>query len=663
LINVHAPSFGRQVRTEVLSLLKLLIKDFHSELEPISEVLVKGVAIEGEDERDPHCLGIFFECIELLFETGLVSADPDRWTRSVEELFDTLKSYFPIESTDPDDNIHENLTTLLNRCFSRFGQRSIEFLVPQLEDRDRVEAAFKALLEVSKRRPNDLLPFLIAEWTPSSPPLIGKLLQTSLVNADEEFVDSLVARIVNCKDIDLLSMCANAHTSSCISVISTLARDEANDPMLLQLLRKTEIGSDEDLNLKYAEVDTLVRRLLIKAESIAVLIPVISRLVSDIKNEETLKQVVSMLEASELETTEDVGRFYANLFLTNRSHLVNTQKVVSQLMHAGSSRSLGKIFPLISLDHLLVLSNRFDLILDAFKYSGFCEKFLAHVPDTVQLSAEVVAAIVRETRDPLIVRRFILERGVLGAMLFLEDCEDVLSSALETDEECLDLLAAMLAAGEPIGVRKTIEAIKKRLSNDRLLGILNCSTSPVVWASGVLALSPSESVIDHLTVERTDALLSQLKLEDTDFIQAIAKNLNKQSHAVIGARILACPLVDNLPESLAEGYIIESLEASDVCGCKLTIKYALVNPNWSSEFVSSLLSVLEEKLVSPTVFLRFGAVQTLAALPEMVASGKFSERQRMHVLGQLQDLINREPKRLVRKQAAIAITAWYNVSF
>jgi len=120
-------------------------------------------------------------------------------------------------------------------------------------------------------------------------------------------------------------------------------------------------------------------------------------------------------------------------------------------------------------------------------------------------------------------------------------------------------------------------------------------------------------------------------------------------------------MIESVDSAVCEKCVIESLENGDEFGFKLCVKYAVLNPNLTPEFLEKLAEKLIYLLHSERAIIRFGAAQTIATLPEMVASGKLKSLKDI-ILAGLDKTLQREPKFAVRKQIAIGITSWYNIS-
>jgi hypothetical protein len=657
LINVHAPSFGKQVRYEVLSLLKLLIKDHSAQLLPISELIIKGVAIEGEDERDPLCLSVFFECIELLFETGLI---PSEDMTSIDELFSTLKSYFPIETTNDlspeEQEMTEKLKLLQNRCFVRFGLRSIEFLVPQLEDRSRVEETFRALELISRQRPSDLLPFLVGDWTRRSPPLLGRLIQIAVTASEEEFITTFISHICARGDIELVALVGNSGKKWIEKIIEFLVKSGA-EGKLFSLVPLLDFNSIDALSVEGVDVNKLVDQLL-GCEKSENLLPLVSRLVPSITDSGLAGRVAALAWESEDDFARTVTHLVAGKWaLASLSEIFDMEAAVKKLVSLRAQSALSKIYPKLPARFLEYLNSDFDLIIDALEDAHFCERFLEFEGDSF-LSPKVIGRITRTTCDPVFVRKHVIGNGSFAALAHMQGCAVVVCQAIRSEGEFLDLLAAVISAIP--GKEETKNAIeivitaRGDIDIKKILEIVNHCQDDDVWASAVRALPPNRIVAQQLTEKRAEAVLL--------FPDLVEQLVNEPGLPVrVLTRLLTSPMIESVDSAVCEKCVIESLENGDEFGFKLCVKYAVLNPNLTPEFLEKLAEKLIYLLHSERAIIRFGAAQTIATLPEMVASGKLKSLKD-RILAGLDKTLQREPKFAVRKQIAIGITSWYNIS-
>ena len=660
LVNVHAPSFGRQVRLEVLQLLKLLIKDFSRDLSPISDLIVKGVAIEGEDERDPNCLCIFFECIELLFESELISSSSS--SRSSEELFDTLKSYFPIEAfgDSTDTEVVEKLKMSMNRCLVRFGLTAIEYLVPQLSVAS--EDAYVALRELGMKRPTDLIPFLIGEWNANSPPLIESLIQSSLEAADDDYITTLINHLYQKGEDDLLVIAANANSRIASTVLQAIPVETS-----VRLLTRFNF-KNEELDLR--NPNEFARNLLDFQTSSTM--AVISRISGRLTDEDVIRRVVSLLNDTD-DVSTDTGRCLSGLFRTPLAeklhHLGDLKRLVSSLIRLKDtnhvSQSVLAMFRLGQLSVDLVQAD-WETVVDAFNDVAFSE-WVIETCNRDTLPSSVVGRIANCLKKTQILREFIIEKGQIDVLSYISDPE-ILGNTIQSGQEVQDLLSALITSssvGDPAAaVRLVVGVGIARGFTEEVIQILKYCENDVLWASGITALTSTDLmktvVQSQLTEQRAEALL-RIALPGTN-LEEVVRWLVAQEQLPLGigirARLLCSPIVDEIPSDI-ESCILNSISENDLFGFRLAVKYAIVNPNWSLNFISDLIKTLK-KIRDKKVIVRFSAIQILSVLPEMIASGKLID-WKLEVIRDIESLISNEPRFVVRKQAALAITSWYSL--
>ena len=653
LINVHAPSFGRQVRHSVLSLLKVLIKYFSHEL--VAEIIVKGVAIEGEDERDPECLLRFFECIDALFEKSLIEEE----SKASEELFDTLKSYFPIQTMDDSDTAQ--LRHMLNACMVRFGLKSIEFLSPQLNDPSRAEHAFSALVQIGKERSIDLLPFILSEWCMSPSPLLEKLWQSTIEDADPSYVETLIDHLKQKGEVDMLVVTGNANPSKAAMVISS-SRECGFFMELIKKLKFDDSCHAIPVSSEYAI--PIAQRL---ADDLPTSLHIISRMVPLIQSDVLLVKKIG-LEISQGIQGKDADRCLGNIFALRNVELISELdlfSILDRLIRVESTEAaLSQVIRAIYSDHqdLVVekMSGHWELASRAFSDPDLSVWVLDRVsldslPSVV--IAEIVISIcpIKEQQCINIVHECLVESGRVDLLSYLDGQEIFIVKALgSTPSVYEDLLASVIAFPSVATVQTAISASLHVVSAEKCLRILRYCDSCSVWAAGVCELqkhSPELDLLDQLTEDRVEALM---RLEDAKFV--IEKISNQLSLDVVPAsvasRVLSC--VDRLDYQLAEQVILAP--DTDVFTFRLAIKYLVLNPNTCPDFIQRLIANIKSQLCERPM-VRFSAVQTLAVLPEMVASGKL-ESVRSYTLLFLHKLLQKEPKRIVRKQIAVAITNW-----
>ena len=660
LVNVHAPSFGRQVRTEVLQLFKLLIKDFPGELIKVAEVVIKGLAIEGEDERDPSCLCSFFECIELLFETGVISEESP--SRCCDELFDTLKSYFPIQSfgDGAEPELIEKLKSSMNRCLARFGTTAIEFLLPQLSTAP--DDAYVAVRELGIRRPVEILPFLIGEWNTASPPLVESLLQASISASADEYITALLSRLDSKGENDLLVIIAN--TDSRIACL-TIRAIPVNS--LAAILPRLQFQSDfSPQQLETLNCNELAMQLINAPDEDLILL---SRIAGGLTDEAVVAHLANIINTKQ-EIDENVGRCIGGLFDTPFASvvhdLVDVGRVLQRLVEMKDQRSVERmvlgLFRAKQFEAFQeILEGNWEMAAEAFRDSHFSCAILTQ-PSLI-LPSIVVGVAVAGLEDlelaTSVVRKYIVERGQVDVLSHLPvESVEIVSRAIEGSDELLDLIAAVIAScPEEQAVRVVMLASAKMGLTEKALKVIGYCQDDFVWAVAI-ACADKRVMMEtgELSNGRIEALI-RLGRSAEDIVRWLAGSQLGHLPLSVQARVLCAAVVEELPPIATEEAIIQLVKIGDLFGFRLAIKYAIMNANWSPQFIDSLMDTLSAVCRDERVIVRFAAVQALSVLPEMIASGKLKD-WKPKISSSLEYLISVEPKLVVRKQAALGITSW-----
>ena len=688
LINVHAPSFGQQVRLEVLQLLGIWASNYTDQLLPIGDTFVKGLAIEGEDERDIACLSAFFHDIDLLFESGLLSEDSTSVSsKSVDDLFETLKSYFPIQLSvnEKDPNSLASLKALLCKCLVRLNLQSIEFLTPQLNDPSTAEDAYLCLEEIGKTHPNDLIPFILAEWNSADrvSTLMVTLWQRTMEHADNMIVEAIIARLVESGEPELLAVTARTNNRILVKVLAEFVKQNKD---VLQILNVTEIeGSQVDMDSALAF--SIIAKMYLTSESLRIA----SKLVPSITDAEMLGRIAAFVNTSLAESVIDshveltlVNFFSCHLALAVQLFRIDT--VITTLV-AADSAVVGSILlalfraEMIQVEYLESLRGKWILALDAFADPGFCAYFQVSMMTTgrvaiADLPAEIIGAlVVVETKaSTQLIRASLVDGGRLELVRFIS--VDRLAHALSGMGVWEDLLAAAIGLDESAIV--TSVAVAAWIDGHRVDRILDRCKSDSVWADvirGLLNRYPDDSsitllVVSQNTPSRMEALFASedpiLTPTGHTLIELLsgADTVTDRDISVITRVLSALPATSVTQfASLAETLLPRSVASGDMFGFKLMIKFLILTPNVSAgsvlAFAQSVLAALTAT-PPPGVMTRFCAVQTLAVMTEVVPSGKLKQLK-SEVLRTLSSVLGVESRLVVRKQAAVAITNWMNV--
>jgi hypothetical protein len=93
---------------------------------------------------------------------------------------------------------------------------------------------------------------------------------------------------------------------------------------------------------------------------------------------------------------------------------------------------------------------------------------------------------------------------------------------------------------------------------------------------------------------------------------------------------------------------------------RVVIKYAIVNQNLDTSFVTSIVVKLTDLVAAELAIDRFAVVQAISVLPEVVPVGKLLT-QKPAVLRSLRLALDGERTQVVRKQIAVGITNWFNL--
>lgn len=676
LINVHAPSFGQQVRLQVLGLFRLWLSDFSAELVPIADVVVKGLAIQGEDERDIACLSVLFECIDMLFEKGLA---PHASSRSTEDLFELLKSYFPIQliakKIEDDPESLCNLKKLLNQCFVRFRVQSIEFLSPQLNDSSTSEDAFVSLLEIGNETPDDLIPFLLAELNLADsgkpPPLLVKLWQETVSGAEPALVDGIILRLIETHEDDLVIQTAQASTNTLIQVLYEVV--ECNRDDLLRRISKECHIDTVSLNPE------LANKIPEKLELVTENLPFLAALVPSITEVSWITRFAKYLMDNSLVPSAGLVNLFAS-HLDIALTVFDKQTLLKQLVQSSQAAEVSKIIlalfdgQKLNSDDIQILSSKYTLFLPALRSStSFCG-FLYEVlgDQIVEAPTEVLAAVISgidSDQGDAIIRTCVVEQGQLGILRHLSP--ERVALAIASLRVWEDLLGAAIASDDPDIVSSVAQAAgMDENSRKKVFEILAHCISPTTWAEAWAALIPiypeesARTVGLQKSALRLSALFSRTPVEPA--VASLASDL-VSSHALEMSPTETLPVLAAIAsESLLEHQLILEKTVLECTGellaSKLVIRYFILNHNIAPGFLTSIVEHISKYLESDSlpVINRLGALQVLAVMPEVVPSGKVSPHK-ARVLEILEGSLAKEPLYVVRKQLAVAITNWFNV--
>ena len=676
LINVHAPSFGQQVRLQVLGLFRLWISDFSAELEPVADVVVKGLAIEGEDERDIACLSVLFECIDMLFEKGLA---PHASSRSTEDLFELLKSYFPIQliakKIEDDPESLSNLKKLLNKCFGRFRVQSIEFLSPQLNDSSTSEDAFVSLLQIGKETPDELIPFLLAELhltdSGKPPPLLVKLWQETVSGAEPVLVDGIILRLIETHEDDLVIQTAQASTNTLIQVLYKVVQCNRDD-----LLKRIS----QECNVDTVSLDPqLANKISEKFELVTENLQFLAALVPSITEVSWITRFGKFLMDNALFPIAGLVNLFAS-HLDIALTVFDKQTLLKQLVQSCQAAEVSKIILALfdgqnlNSDDIQIFSSHYTLVLPAVRTApslcGFLYKVLGD--QIVESPAEVLAAVISgidSVQGNAIIKTCVVDKGQLEILRHLSPERVALSIASLHVWE--DLLGAAVASDDPVIVSCVARAAgMDETSRKKVFEILAHCISPTTWAEALAALIPiypeesARAVGLQKSSHRLSALFSRTPVEPA--VASLASDL-LSSHALEMSPIETLPVLAAIASESLLGHqlILEKrvLECTgEVQASKLVIRYFIINHNIAPGFLTDIVEHISKYLESASlpVLNRVGALQVLAVMPEVVPSGKVSPHK-AKVLKTLEGALAKEPLYVVRKQLAVAITNWFNV--
>lgn len=697
LIHVHAPSFGQQVRFEVLELFKLWISRFSEELGPVSDIVIKGLAIEGEDERDAECLSCFFEAIDLLFVSGLAEKSP----KALEELFDTIKSYFPVQfvAREKDSEHLPRLKNLLSKCMVHFKLQSIEYLTPHLNDPTLAEDAYLTLLAIGQKSPNELIPFLLAEYNTAGPSiLLKRLWQSTITAADSRIVEGLVSRLVESQGEEALLVVLAEKNSHVLQLVlsqyiaegrpleSFVGKLDYENNSFEQIafpeslanacLSHLDLGSESERCLRFAAA--LIRFVNTK-EDISVLNPVLSFI------ESALNSCPYIPSEGVSDCIASLAQFHANIFFER----INPLEIFSRMICENSPVTGIIALSLQRTDRFddsfisAIKGEKFDLLLSAFGDESFANCFACRFLEngliqTCELSSRAIGELVSHLSDPgAITKNLVLSEGRLDIIPFLG--VDQIRHAIHGEplEVWEDLLCASLSLSEE-SARCVVPIVASAAwpeYKDGMVRILAHCENDSVWAAAMRTLAVEEKIgkiiFDQISIGRIQNLLFPLNANNivhadlvTDLTNLLRQSPQDEIDPKICVRILSALSPPDL--LIEESALVEkSLMLNDIFAYKLFIKYLIVNQNLKESVLASwieqICSFLLCEEASSSVIERFAAVQALSVAPEVVPGGKLKSVI-PHSISALTALLDREPKHVIRKQIAVAITNWFSIS-
>lgn len=689
LINVHAPSFGQQVRFEVLELFKLWIKDFGEELVSFSDIVVRGLGIEGEDERDVACLTSFFEAINLLFLSPLYyRGNP----KALEDLFEILKSYFPVQfvAREKDSEHLGRLRILLSDCMVHFRLQSIEFLTPHLNDPSMAEDAYLTLIEIGKKCPNELIPFLLGEWNTNPSLLLRNLWQATISVADSEIVEGLVSRLVSQGDEDeLLVICAETNVDILVVVLKkVLNQGKLLSPSFVSKVRLDNVDISEGSMMSETVANGIVEKLNLSEPSGMRLVCKLMKYVSDAKILENMVEMVKIALKSDFLLTNEItecisnlSKFHPSILLTNINSVHLLARLVTENSETAGILALSLFNAGIwSQDHLAAIAGKFFLLSSAWKSPHFCDMFFTQYLETSlvacsSLDAESLATILlncsSSTSSTLLLRDLILgETSRLDLIPYLG--AEKLKQALLCADVWEDLLSVCLTRLSEELAMRTVPVIAEAGEEEQVLRIMRHCENPKIWAKTMHAMSKKPgknfacNIFDQISVDRIEYFLAEGDNVDSDLVDLLRLIKTGECEGRITVGILNSL---SSPELLiSESKMVESCLGGsfDHVGIyKLLIKYLLVLASQQNEGVRESVVVEWVKKICGELNeypadLRFAAVQALAIIPETVASGKLESVVPL-VSQTLRNSLDKEPKQVIRKQIAIGITGWFNI--
>jgi hypothetical protein len=196
--------------------------------------------------------------------------------------------------------------------------------------------------------------------------------------------------------------------------------------------------------------------------------------------------------------------------------------------------------------------------------------------------------------------------------------------------------------------------------------------SPIVWAAAMRRIASlteySTDVIRVIyadrSVDRFDVLFDRTSSSLENLIPFVISLLDPERELGLVCRCLRGTQSNDKFVSLINEFDTEvrksllSVPTADLAHIQVIMRAVLLDKDIVADYgklVQGLLGLLE-------LSVRFGVCQLMALLPEAVPSGKLV-RSKTNVLTALRRRLDApEPKQVVRKQIAIAITNWLNVS-
>ena len=672
LIHVHSPSFGQAVRHHVLELFNIWITKYRSDLAGYFDILVKGLSIEGEDERDLSCLRVLFDCINNLFTSGTITSEISSVTslKSVEDIFTCLTSYFPIRlvmtKSKVDDDYDKSLCELRSKmiiALKHFGQRSMEFLVPQLADPETSEDAYICLAEMGKVFPDDMIPFLLPELD-NGGTLIHQLWKSILPLTNKSVVGEIVDRFIQKGATE--SLVLSSQSGKKIGGLILEKMIDNKFPDIVNVLTRVD---GLTMSQEHAEVLVSILSNAVTVDD-SIWIMVIPFIITDTSRTRVWSRVLNKAEI-----IVPMLRFH---YSWTMDMLGDAQEYVTTNL-SGSS-ILGQV--LVELDHhdypRLAIDVDKEWIENVIGFPRLYFKWFGIGGLKIKQIGKVVNELEREEAVNLVVGMVDDGQVEILAEIDPELVKRVLEEVGDLVKMVYDVIAiddpdiASVAFGVIIGpVWGSIEEIEK---------IFATITSDKVWMAGINGLVVSvkdQSRIVRLIAHQLTCLKAELLVVNTlpeikSMIPYILSLVDIQRTDLV-IRLLCGLNSEDILEIINDNdeykRVIIMTPRKDFYYFKLLIKYLiLVNNKLSLSVVNNnfdqIISGIHDMILSPSAqsspVIRFGAVQALAVMTEIVPVGKLVKHKGA-VLKMLRELLDKEGKFVVRKQLAIAICNWINL--
>ena len=671
LVNVHAPSFGQSVRFEVLQLLHIWITRFRGHLKGIEETLIRGLSIQGEDERDPDCLALFFDCIQSLFLHHYLETLSGE--KSIESLFDAVKSYFPINVVG--DHSPGNLTNLresLKKCLVRFGIHSLEFLFPLLHDPSSGSQAHEIVCALAAEYPTDTLSFLSNEAAP-------------FVDVWNAALSSLPTNTSSCILVRLAQERPDLVTGICVTFPNYfhLIADEISPQLCAQIFTANRQTVFENLNRVSSRTIESIAAILLDMDQTES----IHGLVSFITNPDLLTQLIEISPTSPLLLLA----LCRHHFLAVVSWIEATSPAISVAQTLWTIAP-GEIRPqlIVQFESYFADSAQFVSLVTQENMStisawienpqnqGFPAWVYRHCDklDMTTLSPKAMGMVVNELAEKdveiafeQLSKVFAVCKAVVG---YIDNLELILrvvgSEVTETFHQLNEIESVSL---KTLSLEKFFSCVW-----DMMVGeLLNEIDNPQVWGAVTAKLLESQhmgevirvvSSADHsFTWERADSLVTVSS--DRSWLPFLIANLMVREDFLMLIIRLAVELIDpkmfmDTVKELRQSRSIFKI-SNDVYHFKFLAKYMLLDSGtvWAQGELVDMICSSCELMEDKSVIVRFAAGQLLAVMTEIVPTGKLVSFK-PDVIRAIQDRLDREKKMVVRRQLAVAITSWINVT-